>query len=134
MNKIKNNKVKNPPLLDDIKRDIMNSRVFMNNSIKWRQEKDGKIITFNPITGKICVMNPTLAQIYLMTSDKSGTNFKSILNSLREKYPEVTEKQLNQDVLFALTWLFVNGFIYLEKYNKRISIVDIIEKICSDAL
>ncbi|AAL81048.1 hypothetical protein PFDSM3638_04620 [Pyrococcus furiosus DSM 3638] len=118
--------------ITEILKNIKKMKVKQDKRVKWRRENDGRIITFNPITGKICVMNPTLAEIYVMTKNPKGCTFETLIRTLKQRFPSIDEKQLESDILRAMTWLFINGFVYLEdtsKKSKKINIVDVIMEI-----
>lgn len=110
-------------------KNIQKMKVKQDKRVKWRRENDGRIITFNPITGKICVMNPTLAEIYVMTKNLKGCTFETLIRTLKQRFPTIDEKQLRSDTLRAVTWLFINGFVYLEDTSKKIHIVDVIMEV-----
>lgn len=110
-------------------KNIQKMKVKQDKRVKWRRENDGRIITFNPITGKICVMNPTLAEIYIMTKNPKGCTFETLIRALKQRFPTIDEKQLRSDTLRAVTWLFINGFVYLEDTSKKIHIVDVIMEV-----
>ena len=110
-------------------KNIQKMKVKQDKRVKWRRENDGRIITFNPITGKICVMNPTLAEIYVMTKNPKGCTFETLIRALKQRFPTIDEKQLRSDTLRAVTWLFINGFVYLEDTSKKIHIVDVIMEV-----
>ncbi|WP_202319783.1 hypothetical protein [Archaeoglobus neptunius] len=98
---------------------------FMVN--KYRKEDDGRILTFSPLTGKICVLNPTLALIYETIIQRAPVDFHEILAVLSDVYDEVSINILERDLKGALTWLLLNGFVELEGGEGIVNIQTLLE-------
>ena len=99
--------------------DIRSSRFMTTEGLKYRKEHDGRILCFSPLTGKISVLNPTMATIYGEINKNPGLKFDDIVESLCALYPETPRSRISHDTERALTWLFINGYIKLNKENDR---------------
>ncbi len=99
---------------------------------KYRKENDGRILTFNPVTRRICVMNPTMGIIYEGILQKEGISFRELLNSLTNKFSTVSEEILKKDLARTLLWLLLNGFISIKFSENEINIASLSKEIVED--
>lgn len=91
--------------------DICSCKFVVAKGLRYRKEHDGRILCFSPLTGKISVLNPTMAVIYEVISRKPELKFNDIVESLCAMYPETPCSRISHDTERALTWLFINGYI-----------------------
>ncbi|AJC72772.1 hypothetical protein X802_07985 [Thermococcus guaymasensis DSM 11113] len=87
--------------------------------INFRFESDGRITTFNPLTWKITILNPTMGEIVRIIKTNRYAKFSEILKILHYKYPDIPIDVLKNDIKNAILWLFVNEFIYIVSNNKE---------------
>ncbi|RLI72648.1 hypothetical protein DRO91_04320 [Candidatus Heimdallarchaeota archaeon] len=114
--------------------DIRSSRFVVAKGLKYRKEHDGRILCFSPVTGKISVLNPTMAAIYEEISKKPGLKFDDIVESLCAMYPETSYSKISHDTERALTWLFINGYIKLNDGNDEEKYISFMEAILREGL
>ncbi len=112
--------------IEDLDFDRVKIQVYKANP--YRKEKDGRIITFSPLTGRICVMNPTLAFIYERVVNSNGMSFSEILEKLSERY-NVSSNILKQDLRGALIWLLLNGFVELRDHAKVLNLQNLLGEV-----
>ncbi|ALV61837.1 hypothetical protein OCC_09436 [Thermococcus litoralis DSM 5473] len=103
--------------------------ISLLKNLKFRFERDGRVVGFNPITWKITVMNPTMGEIIKILQKKGSVKFSDLVTHLCLIYPETPRRIIKNDLKNAILWLFTNEFIYLQKQNTDIHFVDILRDI-----
>ncbi len=111
--------------IENLDFDRVLAKPYLTN--KYRKEDDGRILTFSPLTGRICVMNPTLAFIYEIIIQRSPVDFREVLTVLSEKYGDVSLNVLEKDLRGALIWLLLNGFVELHENEKVVNLQTLLE-------
>jgi len=87
----------------------MYRRFLRNHRIIYREETDGAFL-FDPRDGNLKYMNRIGKEIFLLLSDDSELN--RLVEALRKRYPEASEKQIQTDVETFLEQLLENGFVF----------------------
>ncbi|WP_456394118.1 hypothetical protein [Thermococcus sp.] len=100
---------------------------YPNTNLKYRIEKDGRIVCFSPLTGRISVLNPTMAFIYLCLKETPGLEFYKIVENVVENF-NAESQRIEKEIQNAIIWLFVNGYINIKNDNTQISFIQIVQK------
>lgn len=114
-----------------IQTNLKNFYFYPNTNLKYRIEQDGRIICFSPLTGRMSVLNPTMASIYLSLKKTLGLEFYKIIENIAKKF-EIESKNIEGDIQNAIIWLFTNGYINIKYNNTQISFVQLIQKYLGD--
>ncbi len=114
---VQNKKIKQDKILQHIlkytKKTLRetNTRISMFIPIPFRVERDGRLITYNPFTGKVVVMNHTMAKIYLKIHNSNSTTLRELLKILETSYNDININTLKTDLTRALVQLFIYGYV-----------------------
>jgi len=110
-----------------IQTNLKNFYFYPNTNLKYRIEQDGRIVCFSPLTGRMSVLNPTMASIYLSLKETPGLEFYKIIENIAKKF-EIGPKNIERDIQNAIIWLFTNGYINIKYNNTHMSFVQLIQR------
>uniref|UniRef100_UPI00260A3DF5 PqqD family protein n=1 Tax=Thermococcus sp. TaxID=35749 RepID=UPI00260A3DF5 len=102
-------------------------RFYPNINLKYRKEQDGRIVCFSPLTGRMSVLNPTMADIYTQLRNHPGLSIDQIAEAIARKF-NIEPEKIEGDIQSALIWLFSNGYINIKYKDKTMSFIQLVQE------
>lgn len=110
-----------------IQDNLRHFRFYPNINLKYRKEQDGRIVCFSPLTGRMSVLNPTMADIYTQLRNHPGLSIDQIAEAIARKF-NIEPEKIEGDIQSALIWLFSNGYINIKYKDKTMSFIQLVQE------
>ncbi|KPV64225.1 MAG: hypothetical protein AOA66_0314 [Candidatus Bathyarchaeota archaeon BA2] len=104
---------------------VKSKGLIAESRIVWRWDNEDVIVAYHPLVGSITFLNPTMAELFSLTLKEASTDL--LMKYMQDTYPNVNKQVIKKDLIQALKFLFVNGFIKLKFSDKDVAIYEVEE-------
>jgi hypothetical protein len=108
-----------------------NGEICFLKDFPMRYEEDGRVVSFSPIVGRVVIMNPTLGIIIQILNRYRCINCEDLFSNFLQELKMVGMRppsKLQEDLSYALRFLFSHGYINIKIEEKLFNIIDIVQE------